>query len=233
MRTLVIGDIHGCLQALDGVLNAVHLQPDDVLITLGDYCDRGSDTRGVIDRLVEIAERRQLIALIGNHEEMMLDAREDINAYQYWRLVGGDKTVMSYMGPSSPMDMSWVDRVPLRHWQFISEFCRDWHETQTHLFVHANLEPEKPMAEQDPNVLRWRKFHGALPHVSGKVMVCGHTAQHSGNPLNLGHALCIDTHVYASGWLTCLHVESGQFWQANQRGEMQTAHIKDFLEAED
>jgi serine/threonine protein phosphatase 1 len=230
MRTLVIGDIHGCLVALDGVLNAVQIQRDDVLITLGDYVDRGSDSKGVIDRLMEIARRQQLIPLLGNHEEMMLDARDDLQAYQYWRLVGGDKTVNSYVGASSPMDMSWVPRIPESHWSFMTDYCRDWYEAADHLFVHGNVDADRPMTAQDVNVLRWRKFKDVQPHESGKVMVCGHTAQKSGRPANLGHAICIDTHVYGGGWLTCLHVESGRYWQANQRGEMQTGHIKDCAE---
>jgi serine/threonine protein phosphatase 1 len=62
-------------------------------------------------------------------------------------------------------------------------------------------------------------------------MVCGHTAQKTGVPLHLGHAICIDTYVYGGGWLTCLEVTSGQVWQANQRGDERVAHIDDFISA--
>jgi hypothetical protein len=66
----------------------------------------------------------------------------------------------------------------------------------------------------------WReRFADPPPHQSGKIMVCGHTSQQSGLPRNIGHAVCIDTFVYGDGWLTCLDVANGQYWQANQKGE--------------
>jgi serine/threonine protein phosphatase 1 len=69
-------------------------------------------------------------------------------------------------------------------------------------------------------MLYWEKFDHPPPHESGKIMVCGHTPQASGRPLDIGHAICIDTQAYKpSGWLTCLDVASGRYWQANQQGE--------------
>ncbi|HEY9796072.1 MAG TPA: hypothetical protein V6D30_10555, partial [Leptolyngbyaceae cyanobacterium] len=70
------------------------------------------------------------------------------------------------------------------------------------------------------------------PHCSGKIMVCGHSSQKSGVPLNVGHAICIDTWVYGKGWLTCLDVTSGRVWQANQAGQQREAWIDQFAEAE-
>ena len=74
MRALAIGDIHGCLGPLDDLLAWVTPTADDALITLGDYVDRGPDTRGVLNRLIELKKKRPLICLRGNHEIMMLDA---------------------------------------------------------------------------------------------------------------------------------------------------------------
>ena len=71
MRTLAIGDIHGCLTALDLLLARVEVRPDDRLIALGDYVDRGPDSRGVLDRVIKLHETGQLIALRGNHDAMM------------------------------------------------------------------------------------------------------------------------------------------------------------------
>ena len=76
-RILAIGDIHGCSQALDTLLSLVKLGRDDLLVTLGDYVDRGPDSRGVIERLLSIFRREQLVALRGNHEIMMLQARDE------------------------------------------------------------------------------------------------------------------------------------------------------------
>lgn len=73
MRILAIGDIHGCSIALDSLLAAVVPQPEDKIITLGDYVDRGPDTKGVIDRLIALHATGQLIPLRGNHEQIMLN----------------------------------------------------------------------------------------------------------------------------------------------------------------
>jgi serine/threonine protein phosphatase 1 len=59
-------------------------------------------------------------------------------------------------------------------------------------------------------------------------MICGHTSQKSGQPISLGYAICIDTWVYGKGWLTCLDVNSGEIWQANQKGQLRTALIEEF-----
>ena len=59
-------------------------------------------------------------------------------------------------------------------------------------------------------------------------MICGHTSQKSGKPINLGHAICIDTWAYGKGWLSCLDVETGKLWQTNQRGNFRISHIQDY-----
>jgi serine/threonine protein phosphatase 1 len=118
--------------------------------------------------------------------------------------------------------------VPEEHWHFIENVCANWYETETHFFVHANVAPDVPLIEQSHHMLFWEKFADPAPHISGKTMVCGHTSQKSGVPLNFGHAICIDTRVYGKGWLTCLDVMSGRIWQANQAGQYRTAWIDQF-----
>jgi serine/threonine protein phosphatase 1 len=223
MRHLAIGDIHGCSRALDALLAAVSPRADDRLITLGDYVNRGPDSRGVLGRLLQLHRLGQLIPLRGNHEEMMLEARESDAHLGLFLNVGGDRTLASY-GP----DATLAD-VPAAHWDFIENVCRDYYETDTHFFVHANAYPDVPLVEQPTFMLRWEPFNDPPPHESGKVMVCGHSSQKSGRPRNLGHAICIDTHAHGrNGWLTCLDVTSGRIWQANQRGEVRQAWITDF-----
>jgi serine/threonine protein phosphatase 1 len=71
-------------------------------------------------------------------------------------------------------------------------------------------------------------FDDPAPHESGKIMVCGHTSQKVGRPRNVGHAVCIDTRAYGEvGWLTCLDVASGRYWQANQKGETRAGWLED------
>ncbi|MEX2213478.1 MAG: metallophosphoesterase family protein [Phycisphaeraceae bacterium] len=225
MRTLVIGDIHGCLRALDALLDAVQPSSEDQLITLGDYVDCGPDSRGVIDRMIGLAKSHNLVALLGNHEEMMLESLFDMNNLRAWCMCGGDHTLRSYVGRGGVPFSVALKEVPEEHWHFLQFGCRDWHETDTHIFVHGYVDPFTPMPVQQSSVLRWQKFHDPQPHISGKVIICGHTAQREGNPVNVGHAICIDTCCYGGGWLTCLHVESGRYWQANQKGELRVGNI--------
>lgn len=78
-RTIAIGDIHGCLAALDALISVIQPGPEDTLITLGDYIDRGPQSRGVLDRLIGLARCCRLVPLVGNHEEALIDALRDPN----------------------------------------------------------------------------------------------------------------------------------------------------------
>ena len=213
MRTFAIGDIHGCSIALDLILSSINAQPEDTLVTLGDYVDRGPNSKAVIERLLEIQQRNKLVALRGNHELMMLQARGNSKAEEYWRDCGGDSTIASYELNNS------IDDVPDEHWDFIENQCVDYWENATHFFVHANAYPELALFEQPDYRLFWEKFDYPAPHISGKIMVCGHSSQKSGLPIHIGHAICLDTWAYGRGWLSCLNLQSGQLWQANQAGQ--------------
>ncbi len=225
MRILAIGDIHGCSTAFDTLLSAVKPQSDDQIITLGDYIDRGPNSKGIINRLIALHTKGQLVALRGNHEVMMLAARSSRSEECNWRGRGGKETLASY---SQSNKAGKLKDIPDRHWDFIENVCVDWYETDKHFFVHANAHPDLPLAEQPASMLFWEKFGNPAPHMSGKRMVCGHTSQKSGIPLNRGHAICIDTRVYSKGWLTCLDVTSGKIWQANQVGSVRTWWLNEF-----
>jgi serine/threonine protein phosphatase 1 len=215
MRHLAIGDVHGCITALTTLAAFVPFRPDDVLVTLGDHVDRGPDSCAVLDWLIDRQSRGNLISLRGNHEVMMLHARDDADALSTWLEVGGDAALASY----SPFgDAGKLIDVPDAHWEFLEQTLPH-HEIDTHFFVHANAYPDLPLAEQPDFMLYWESFEHPPPHVSGKVMVCGHTSQKSGRPRSVGHAVCIDTWVYGKGWLTALDVATGRYWQSNQRGE--------------
>ena len=74
-RTIAIGDIHGCSAALDALIAAIRPRPDDVIVTLGDYIDRGPDSQGVLEPLIDLGRRCRLIPILGNHDQMLLDVR--------------------------------------------------------------------------------------------------------------------------------------------------------------
>jgi serine/threonine protein phosphatase 1 len=212
-RIIAIGDVHGCSAALDAVLGAIDPRPGDTIVMLGDYIDRGPDTRGVIDRLIMLRGFCRLIPLLGNHDEMLLDILS-LRLYLLagWLSFGGEATLASY-GCQAPQE------IPEPHVAFLRA-CASWHESDGHIFVHASYEARKPLKKQPTEVLRWASLREELPgpHRSGKVAICGHTSQKDGEILDLGYLKCIDTYVYGDGWLTALEVNTGQVWQADKQG---------------
>lgn len=224
MRILAIGDIHGCSTALDTLLTAVNPQAEDKIITLGDYVDHGPDSKGVLDRLIALYNKGQLVALRGNHEQMILNCRSDgkISAWLHW---GGEATLASYSKSEHPT----LENIPNSHWDFLENKCVNWYETEKHFFVHGGADPNLPLAAQPEYILFWGPWDVPSPHVSGKTMVYGHNAQENGKPLNFGYAICIDTWAYGTGWLTCLDITSGRVWQANQEAQVRMALIDEFM----
>ncbi len=211
-RLLAIGDIHGCRFALDTLLALVRPSMEDEMITLGDYIDRGPNSRGVIERLIALRNETRLITLRGNHELMMQEVRANPGETTLqWMLNGGDRTLDSY-------EAGTLDDIPDEHWDFIKEL-RPHHETERFIFGHANLDPILPLSAQPSWLLFWEHLTREVIHISGKTFICGHTPQRSGVPLEFPRTVCIDTGACRGGWLTCLDVLSGRYWQANERGE--------------
>lgn len=213
-RTIAIGDIHGYAASLAALLEAINPKADDTIITLGDYCDRGPDTRGAIDQLIALAKRCRLIPLLGNHDEMLLEVRQCADTLSDWLSYGGTTTLYSY-GCTFPRE------IPQEHVDFL-ERCHVYYETDTHLFVHANYLADEPLNVQPDYVLRWESLRERIParHFSGKTAIVGHTAQRDGEILDLEHLKCIDTYVYGGCWLTAMDVHTGQLWQADPQGAL-------------
>jgi len=213
-RIIAIGDIHGYRAALCALLDAIDPQPSDTIVALGDYVDRGPDSRGVIDELIALAGRCRLVPLLGNHDEMLLDiCQGQPELIEEWLPYGGDATVASY--GRVPED------VPAEHIEFLRG-CKSVYESPHHFFVHATYLADVPLERQPRETLLWSslKVRTPGPHLSGKKAIVGHTAQKNGEILDLGYLICIDTCCYSDGWLTALEVETGQVWQADQLGRL-------------
>ena len=211
-RTIAIGDIHGCDVAFEVLLD--HLQPDstDSLIVLGDVVDRGPNTRRAVELLLELHRQCHVIFLKGNHEEMMQHALVESTVNGAWLTFGGESTLLSYGGT--------FDGIPNEHFEFLFGGRNYW-ETDTEIFVHAGLIPELPLNEQPPEALRWQHLTGEeTPHVSGKRVICGHTALYGGYPVVGNGWVCIDTFVYGGMFLTALDIGTDTIHQARQSGEL-------------
>jgi len=212
-RTIAIGDIHGCAHALEALLEEIHLHPDDVLVCLGDFIDQGRETRDVIDLLIHLRTRCQLVTIRGNHEEMLLAALENERAKSSWLMFGGVATLNSYRFGGD------IEVIPPEHIAFIRE-TRDYYENDDSLFTHANYLANAPPGDWPSYILRWSLLEEPYPgpHFSGKTIYVGHTEQRDGEVLDLGYLKCIDTACYNYGWLTAIDTQSGQIWQASRWG---------------
>ena len=222
-RTIAIGDIHGCSAALAAVIQAIDAKPIDTLVLLGDYIDRGPDSRGVLAQIILLSERCIVVPLLGNHEEMLLAALEGQSDLHYWLKFGGIETLASYGCNGQDISPAGLrELIPVEHLRFIKR-CRDYFETSDHIFVHAYCDPDRPLHGSYWSGLRWLPLPSTpMPHCSGKVVIVGHTSQKNGEILDLGCVKCIDTFCYGGGWLTALEVSTGQAWQTNMAGEMRS-----------
>ncbi len=213
-RLIAIGDIHGCAAALDGLLELIAPTPKDRLVFLGDYVDRGPDSRRVIDTLLTLGEEFDVVTLLGNHEEMMLAVIEDRSPLVWWFRYGGRETMDSY---DSKHDLK---KIPAGHRKFLKELA-DYHEEEEHFFVHANYAAKAPLDCQPAEALRWINLSERLPkpHKSGKTAIVGHSSQKNGEVLDASHVVCLDTFCVGGGWLTAMDVLSGKLWQVDREGK--------------
>lgn len=139
-RTFAIGDIHGKKRCLEALIVKLKLQENDCLVFLGDYIDRGEDSKGVIDFLLELSEERWCIFLKGNHEDMLLSELNKVGKYgqDVWLQNGGLRTLASY-GASCIPDI--IKRMSANHRSFL-DGLRDTYEDSNYFYVHAGLAPD-------------------------------------------------------------------------------------------
>ena len=210
-RTIAIGDIHGCHIALERLLESLKLQAGDTVVVLGDVVDRGPGTKQAIDILLKLQKTCSLMFLLGNHEEMMLQSRDGNRIEQAWLRYGGWETLNSYGGG--------FGMVPEGHWEFL-QAGRNYWDTESEIFIHANLEPGVPLADQTADWLRWTRLTGEeTPREDGRRVICGHTNLTQGVPLVIPGWVCIDTWCYGGQYLTALDVTNDLVYQAKQTGE--------------
>jgi len=216
-RIIAIGDIHGCLNCLEKLIQAIEPNADDFYIFLGDYIDRGSDSKGVINFLMNFKKNYPSVFIKGNHEEMILSIKDYPEYFVYWIDFGGLKTLKSY---DASINLDGLKRIPASHWKFF-ETCIDYFESDKFIFSHALPNPQKKMEKQTDHELRWKKeINVEMGHMSRKKVIFGHVSQRSGRILKLEHAVCIDTCVYGKGYLTGLDIKNGKLYQTSKKGEV-------------
>jgi serine/threonine protein phosphatase 1 len=212
MRTIAIGDIHGCVKALQGLIDVLEPTAQDRLIFLGDYVDRGPDSKGVIDLLLNLQTVCETVFLLGNHEIMFRGVLSGLPA-DLWLQIGGKQTVTSYGGL--------LTSVPPQHTDFLYGL-RNYFETDHHIFVHANYSAHLPMSDQPEQALFWDHLTDYLPapHFSGKHVFLGHTPQAGGEVGHYHHLTCLDTCCFGGYWLTAMDVNTRECWQISREGHL-------------
>jgi serine/threonine protein phosphatase 1 len=215
MRRFVIGDIHGCSKALRTLLESIAPTGDDQLIFLGDYIDRGPDSRGVVDLMIAISRDTRVIPLRGNHEVMLMGVMFGGCDPDIWLQCGGQATLASYGGS--------LERFPASHTDFFHSL-RAHYETDHELFIHAGYQPDVPADRTDDAYRYWNHLlEIPPPHCSGKRAFVGHTPQASGRVLDCGHVVCLDTYCFGGGWLTALNLDNNEVLQVNRHGHLNRA----------
>ncbi|MEC8555222.1 MAG: metallophosphoesterase family protein [Planctomycetota bacterium] len=210
MRTIAIGDIHGCSKALVGLLDEIAPTSSDQLVFLGDYVDRGPDSKGVLRTLIELQQHCSPVFLLGNHEIMFRGALRGLDP-QLWLQTGGQQTLTSFGGR--------LENVGAKEIAFLAG-CKSYHETENQIFVHANFLPDLALEDQPEFNLYWEHLSERvpLPHVSGKHVYLGHTPQPFGRIGQFGHFTCLDTACVGGFWLTGMDVHTGEVWQVSKEG---------------
>jgi len=211
-RIFAIGDIHGCLDHLDRLLETIPFDAEtDRLVFVGDYIDRGPEPFGTIQRVLEIKRAHpKTVCLMGNHERMFLDflSGKDTHSFLY---NGGKSTLESY-SKNSGSSKARSDVLPSEHKAFYDRLSL-YFETEHYIFVHAGLRPGIPLAQQDEQDLIWIRgeFYDS-GFDFGKTVIFGHTPFQK--PLIQKNCIGIDTGAVYGNVLTCLALPDMIFYQS-------------------
>lgn len=214
-KIFAIGDIHGCAAKLRDLLTRLPYEPGrDRLVFLGDYINRGPDSAGVLDLLCELKERTpDLVALLGNHEYLLLEYHRggDPALLPYLRKMGVDATLKSY-GVHTGFTLQSLDFLPRPHLAFLKSLRLYW-EIGQYLFVHAGLETDRPLAEQDAtSICESRENFLAGASVLNKKVIFGHNEFEL--PLVTAAMIGIDTGAVHGNLLTAVELPGGGFYHA-------------------
>ncbi len=233
-RVYAIGDVHGCLTELDALLDKIaadggsaglaksvfsdaagdQVKAIPQLVFLGDYVDRGPDSKGVLDRLIAVKKARpETIFLKGNHEAIILDFLSDPEDMLHWLEWGGEQTLASYgvtkalSAPAEDLATELREKMPASHLSFLKALTLK-HQQGDYLFVHAGVRPGVAIDDQQEEDLLWirGRFHKASANERPDcVVVHGH--QPMKKPLDAGWRIAVDTGACWTGKLTAVALE--------------------------
>jgi serine/threonine protein phosphatase 1 len=218
-RVYAVGDIHGRADLLDNLLQLIEKDCEGTcervsLIFVGDYIDRGPNSKEVVDRLLDLPQRFSCIFLRGNHDQTLLNFLHDHRVYPQWQAFGGVETILSY-GVSLPsfddekaylaVQAEFARKLPATHRNFF-ETLQSSIQIGDYYFVHAGVRPGIPLDQQSPEDTLWIRDEFLRTSVDfGKIVVHGHTPEN--RPSRRANRIGIDTAAFASGRLTALRLK--------------------------
>jgi serine/threonine protein phosphatase 1 len=214
-RLFAIGDIHGCVDELSRLLDAIPAGADDTVVFVGDYIDRGPSARRVIELLLDWRTRTaaRAVFLKGNHEDMALAFLGRGGQWgEAWLRNGGVASLRSYdADPHGPLE-DVVARIPQAHVDFMASLEPHF-QWGPYLIVHAGIRPGVPLAEQRQEDLLWiREEFLDFPHDLGSTVVFGHTPYRR-VVVELPYKIGIDTGCVYGGALTCVSLPDARTFQ--------------------
>ena len=220
----VIGDVHGCAQELKTLLNKLPLIPSSTVVMVGDYIDRGPDSRGVIETILKLKKYCNVVALTGNHEAMLQEFLVDPTSHAAGMFIynGGGATLASY----SKGDGTY--QIPEEHLRFFDELKLCF-QTPEFFFVHAGV-PDVPLAQinedEDRDEMLWvrRTFHNSTFSWE-KLIVHGHSPVPE---VFFGERrINVDTGCVFKQHLTALELPSRQVYSVAKSQEARHVHLRD------
>jgi serine/threonine protein phosphatase 1 len=211
-RTIAIGDIHGCANTLLALLDKLDITTADTIIFLGDYIDRGPDSKSVILCLLALMqEGYHIITLRGNHEQMFLNSEQGFSAFSHFVNNGGDATLENF-------GCDFFNELP-HHFQEFFLNTKYYHETDTHIFVHAGLNFDKENILEDTEAMMWvRGFEPNQEKLGHKKLLHGHTPlalqyilNQKGNCINIDAGCVYHGRAEGMGYLVAYVCELEEF----------------------
>lgn len=211
-KIFAIGDIHGCFEKLRLLIRVIEAdQQNDTIVFMGDYIDRGSASRKVVDYIIELkTEYKNVVCLLGNHEAMLMRYLDGVEEEIYLHN-GGLVTMQAYGISLSQKSHERKAKIPSEHLKFFKSLLTHY-ETEHYLFVHAGLMPGLALHEQTTHDILWIRDEFIDANYNfGKVVVFGHTPL--SYPVITPDKIGIDTGAVYGGQLTCVELPAMKFNQ--------------------
>jgi serine/threonine protein phosphatase 1 len=216
-RIFALGDIHGCSKTFEKMIfEKINIQKTDQIYCIGDYIDRGKNSKAVIDLILKLREDQyNIFTLRGNHEQMLLDAMFEEEALDLWIKNGGAETIKSF-GIGSLKDL------PKKYASFFRE-TQLYFDTGKYIFVHAGLNFKRENIFEDKEAMLWeRDFSEQQPALKDKLLIHGHTPKalksilnQKGNCINIDGG-CVYSHFPLLGKLVSIDLNENKYlWIEN------------------